>query len=486
MQKRHVMAFDLGASSGRGIAAEFDGERIQLTEVHRFPHTFENISGKAYWKFPMLMGEMERSLGKWQGEIDSLGIDTWGVDCGFLDRSGNLLDLPRSYRDVSFDERNMEEALEALGGEEQLFRETKIASLPYNTLFQLWALKKEGRILEKAHKILMMPNLLEYFFCGEKHGEYSSVSTSQIFCMKEKMWSRRLIERIGVSESVFPQVTMAGKVLGTVCRDIGERTGKKGIKVVSVPGHDTASAIAAVPAKEKNYTFLSSGTWSLMGIASDQILESPDAVAGKISNEGTWDGGYRPTVNISGLWMIQQCKRQWEKEGEKLSFGEMTGLAEKAEPFRAFLRPEDFVQDGNYPAMICGFCEKTGQKIPETKGDIIRCILESLALKYRMTYDTLKPYQRWENILYIVGGGVQNQLLNQWTANALGIPVVTGPSEATAVGNIMIQLEALGEISGRQQRQQIISRSFEARRYEPENTAEWEEAYQRFLELYKM
>lgn len=484
MRKRYVMAFDLGASSGRGIAAGFDGEKIQLTEVHRFPHTFENISGRAYWKFPMLMQEMERSLGLWQGQIDSMGIDTWGVDCGFLDRTGNLLDLPRSYRDEAFDEENMKEALQALGGEKELFRETKIASLSYNTLFQLWAIKKEGRILEQADTMLMMPNLLEYFFCGEKHGEYSSVSTSQLFQMKEKQWSRKLMRKLGISEAILPEVTLAGKVLGNIQKEIGERTGKHGLRVISVAGHDTASAIAAVPVKEKEYTFLSSGTWSLMGIASDQILESREVIEGKISNEGTWDGGYRPTVNISGLWMIQQCKRQWEKEGQNLSFGDMTNLAKEARAFQAFIRPEDFLQDGNYPVKIREFCKKSCQKVPETKGEIIRCVLESLALKYRMTYDTLKSYQRWENILYIVGGGVQNQLLNQWTANALGIPVVTGPSEATAVGNIMIQLEALGEVQGREQRQQVIDRSFDAHRYEPENRGEWEEAYQRFLSLY--
>lgn len=484
MATKNVLAFDLGASSGRGMLARFDGKKITLEEVHRFPHNFSILNEHAYWNILYLMDEMKKGMALCKEELSGVGFDTWGVDCGLLDREGNLLGFPGSYRDAALDEQNMNQALEELGGEAYAFSKTGIASLAYNTLFKLYYMKKHmPSVMESADKLLMMPNLIEYLFSGVMHTEYSIISTSQLYDMRNKAWAEELMKKLGISTGLFTQVDFAGRDLGTLRSSVAREVGQEKLHIISAPGHDTACAVAAVPAQTEEFTFLSSGTWSLMGISSKTLLEGENIIRDKISNEGTADGGYRPTVNITGLWIVQELRRNFAAQGKEYSFAQMAALAEKEKPLQSFVRPDDFMQPGDYPSKIREYCKMTGQPVPQTDGALIRCVLESLALKYRQVYDTLKPFITWEEKLYIVGGGTQNVLLNRFTANALGIPVITGASEATAVGNVMSQLRALGAYQTNADKCGILAASFGTKEYMPEGQTEWQEAYERFRAL---
>lgn len=493
----NVLAFDLGAGSGRGILAGFDGKRLTLEEVHRFSHNFSMLNGHAYWNILSLMDEMKEGMRRCGQPLSGVGFDTWGVDCGLLDAEGNLLGMPVSYRDPAFDEENMNHVLRALApdgtsaetalaaGEQYAFEKTGIASLAYNTLYKLcYMMEHMPSQMALARKMLLMPNLIEYLFSGVRHSEYSIASTSQLFDMKEKKWQKEIINKVGLNPDLFTDVDFAGRDLGTLRPEIAAETGQKDLHILSVSGHDTACAVAAVPAREEEFTFLSCGTWSLLGISSKKLLEGEQVIQSKISNEGTADGGYRPTVNIIGLWMFQELRRNLQRAGYEYSFAQLNDLASEEPPLRSFIRPDDFMQPGDYPAKIREYCKKTGQPVPETIGALVRCILESLALKYRQVYETLRPHITWEEKLYIVGGGVQNYLLRQFTANALGIPVVTGASEATAAGNVMVQLEALGEYKTRDEKCEILAASFDTMELFPEEQDAWGEAYGRFCRLY--
>lgn len=508
MATKNVLAFDLGASSGRGMLAHFDGNRITLKEVHRFEHNFSMLNGHAYWNLLFFMDAIKEGMRKCQEPLSGIGFDTWGVDFGILDRQGNLVGMPGSYRDPALDEDNMRTVLLALSdlhqgveggnstaaameqavasGERYAFAQTGIASLEYNTLYKICYMQRSmPSMLAQADKILLLPNLIEYFFSGEKHTEYSIASTTQLYNMRDKCWAEPLMQKLGICREWFTDVDLAGKDLGPLRQDVANEVGQDGLHILSAPGHDTACAVAAVPAQEDQFTFLSCGTWSLMGVSSRNMLTGPEIIRDKISNEGTWDGGYRPTVNIIGLWIQNEIRRNLAAAGKPYSFQELTTMAEQAKPLQSFIRPEDFMQSGDYPARIREYCKKTGQPVPESDGALIRCVLESLALKYRQVYLSLKPYISWEEKIYMVGGGVQNPLLRQYTANALGIPVITGTTEATAVGNIMTQLRSLGCYKTVQEKCDILAASFETREILPEHTADWREAYARFEELYE-
>lgn len=494
----NVLAFDLGAGSGRGILGRFDGEKVTLEEVYRFEHNFSMLNGHAYWNIVSLMDEMKEGMRLCREPLAGVGFDTWGVDCGILDGEGNLIGLPGSYRDPALDDANMEEILKHLAlegdtekeritaGEKYVFEQTGIASLAYNTLYKLcYMLEHMPSQMSAARTVLFMPNLIEYLFSGVKHSEYSIVSTSQLFDMRQKKWARELIENVGLNPDLFTDVDYAGRNLGSLRPDIAKEVGQDGLHIISVSGHDTACAVAAVPAQEEEFTFLSCGTWSLLGVSSKKLLEGDDVIAGKISNEGTWDGGYRPTVNIIGLWMFQELRRNFKKEGRDYKFAQLNDLAADEPSLRCFIRPDDFMQPGDYPAKIREYCKKTGQPVPENDGALVRCILESLAMKYRQVYQDLRPFITWEEKLYMVGGGVQNYLLTQFTANALGIPVVTGASEATAAGNVMEQLQALGAYKTREEKCRILAASFETKELLPQEQEAWEEGYIRFSRLYE-
>ncbi len=505
-ETKNVLAFDLGASSGRGILARFDGKKLVLEEIHRFIHNFSMLNGHAYWNILSLMDEMKAGMRKCTEEISGVGFDTWGVDCGFLSAQGDFLSMPLSYRDPGLDEINMQNALLSICGDstkiekaeditEELFdkieqgkriafEETGISSLAYNTIYKLYYMMEYmPSVLEETDKILLLPNLIEYFFSGVMHTEYSIASTTQLYNVEKKSWASGLYSRLGFLDDWFTDVELAGRDLGALRQDTAKEVKQKNLHVISSAGHDTACAAYAVPAKEEEYTFLSSGTWSLMGIASKKTLRGDEIIKKNISNEGTFDGGYRPTVNIIGLWIQNEIKRNFAAEGREYTFRELTALAEKEKPLQSFIDPDDFMQPGDYPEKIREYCRRTGQPVPKTDGALIRCILESLALKYRQVYEGFKPYITWEEKLYIVGGGTQNELLTKFTANALGIPVITGVSEATAVGNVMSQLKALGVYQTGREKSEIIANSFGTEEILPEEHALWQEAYERFAEI---
>jgi sugar (pentulose or hexulose) kinase len=482
MKNCEVLAFDIGASSGRGILAAFDGKRIELRECGRFSNSFSILGGRAYWDLLRLLDNIKQGIAGCDAPIRSVAVDTWGVDFGLLDRAGALIGMPRSYRDDAFNKENMAEAITALGGEDWLFRQTWLCNMAINPLFQLYSMKKRGEgVLESAGTFLMIPNLIEYFLTGIRHSEYSIAATSQLYDMKHKRWAEPLLEKLGVPSGLFTAVDGAGKILGRFAPDVERETGKQ-VKVISVAGHDTASAVSAIPAGGE-FMYLSSGTWSLMGFCSERLIEDKEILRRNISNEGTGDGAYRPNVNIIGLWILQECRKQWSAAGRDYTWEELNRMAEAARPLRSLIRPGDYEKIGDYPRMIREYCVKTGQPVPEETGALVRCILESLALTYRQVYDMFKPYARVRDAIHIVGGGVRNRLLNQFTANALNIPVITGPAEATAVGNVLSQLEALGELKV-SERTGIIGNSFASEVFMPRDRDRWEESYARFLSLY--
>lgn len=487
MATKNVIAFDLGASSGRGILAKFDGNKVQIEEIHRFPHNFSILNGHSYWNILLLMDEIKKGLSLCREEIAGAGFDTWGVDCGFIDKEGNLAGIPLSYRDAALDNKNMEQALKELGGKEFMAAHTGIACLAYNTIYKLYYMKKHmPSQLAQADKLLFMPNLFEYLLSGVKHAEYSIASTSQMYDMANKTWAYDILDKAGIDKNLLPDTDYAGRDLGMLRGDVASETGHKGLHIISVPGHDTACAVAAMPAKEREFTFLSSGTWSLLGISSGRMLEGDSIIHNKISNEGTWNGTYRPVVNIIGLWIIQELRRNFAAAGRNYSFAEMSRLASLAKPLRSFIRPDDFMLPGDYPLKIREYCKNTGQEVPQTDGELARCVLESLALKYRQVYEGFKPYITWEEKIYTAGGGVQNVQLCQYTANALGIPVIAGTAEATAAGNIMAQLKALGMYNTDNEKSEILAASFETKAYYPKETEAWQEAYRVFESLYQV
>lgn len=482
---KNIAAIDLGASSGRVCIAEFDGNKIRLELVRRFPHNFMTVNGRAYWDYLMLFNEIKEGLAACQ-QIDSVGIDTWGTDFALLDKQGHVLQNPRSYRDLRFSNDNVREAQAFLGGEEWLFEQTQKPSHEVNTLFKLYAMKNDGDCaLHCADKLLMLPNLFEYLLCGVKQTEFSIASTTQLFNMKTKQWAWQIIDKLGIGRELFTQtVDLAGVNLGQVTEEVGKAIGHPNLNVISVAGHDTASAATAVPSEKREYTFLSSGTWSLMGICTNEVLCTPDIAANMISNEGTHDGYYRPTISLEGLWLLQECRRNITKVfGKEYSFAELTEMAENAVSCHSFVFVDDFGKSGNYIEKIQEYCRKTNQKVPSTIGEIVRCILESLAMRYRVAYEKLRPYIHWEEVLYIIGGGTQNNLLNQLTADALGIPVICGASEASTLGNVLVQLEASGEINGRGQMNDLIKNSFETKTFLPKSKAYFDTYYPKYLEL---
>lgn len=481
---KNIAAIDLGASSGRVFVAKYDGNKIRLELARRFPHNFVTVNNRAYWDYLMLFHEIKEGLAACS-HIDSVGIDTWGADFALLDKQGHVLQNPRSYRDLRFSNDNVREAQAMLGGEKWIFENTHRPSHAVNTLYKLYAMKcDEDSALQSADKLLMLPNLFEYLLCGVKHTEYSIASTTQLFNMKNKHWAWPVIDKLGIGRELFTEsVDLAGSNLGKVTEEVGKAIGHPNLNVISIAGHDTASAAAAVPSNKHEYTFLSSGTWSLMGICTKEVLCTPEIAVNMISNEGTHDGYYRPTISLEGLWLLQECRRNISKISRDYSFAELTEMAEKTDSCHSFIWVDDFKKSGNYIEKIQEYCRKTNQKVPNTIGEIVRCILESLAMRYRVAYAKLKPYIHWEEVLYMIGGGTQNHLLNQLTADALGIPVVCGSSEASTLGNVIVQLETAGEVRGRTQINDLLGNSFETKRFFPKNKDFFNDYYQKFLEL---
>jgi rhamnulokinase len=493
MTTANFLAFDLGAESGRAVVGAFDGEKLSLTEAHRFPNGPIHVLDSLYWSPLHLFSEMKiglaRTLSQVEGGVAAFGIDTWGVDFGLLDRDDKLIGLPYHYRDSRTDGL-VEKAFDSVPRQE-IFGQTGIQFMQLNTLIQLWAMvRQKSPALEIAQTLLMMPDLFNFWFTGQKSCEYTIASTSQCYNMAANTWARPMLAKLGVPTHIFLDVIQPGTTIGALLPAIGEEVGAKDEIPVIAPGcHDTASAVAAVPvadANQANYAYISSGTWSLMGAEIPAPVINERSLAYNFTNEGGVAQTIRLLKNLSGLWLVQECRRTWANQGQSLSYDELTHLAAAAPAFVALVDPDDaaFFAPGDMPGRIGEFCVRTGQTPLDSKGGVVRCALESLALKYRWGLERLEELTgRPIEVIHIVGGGSQNRLLNQFTANATGKRVVTGPIEATAIGNILLQMLAVGRLGSLSEGRDLVRRSFPVESYEPEANGAWTEAYRRFVKL---
>lgn len=487
---KKVMAFDFGASSGRALLGSFDGQRIATSEVHRFSNDPVMLGNTFYWDFLRLFYEIKQGIGKAANsgdkEIVSMGIDTWGVDFGLLDKNGDLLQNPVHYRDTRFD--GVPQKMFEKVSRDSIYNETGIQFMNFNTIFQLYYyVLNNPDILQKTETMLLIPDLFNYFLTGNKVAEYSIASTTQLLNAKKGDWSYELIDKLGIPRKIFTEISEPGVKVGKLLPKLAEELNSTSFDIYAVAGHDTASAVAAVPAlKGENYAYLSCGTWSLLGMELDSALINKDTYSYNFTNEGGYGRKIRFLKNIIGLWLMQESRRQWEREGEKMSFADIDKLTVKAKPLARFIDPnrDEFMAPGDMPGRIASYLKRTNQPMPENKGDISRCITESLALKYREYIENLETLTgRKIDVLHIIGGGVKDKMLCQYTANATKKTVVAGPIEATALGNIAVQLIAAGEFKNIDEARASIKESFPADIYEPQNTADWDSAYEYFNKI---
>ena len=486
MTKR-VLAFDFGASSGRAIIGCFDGDKITLEEVHRFSNDPVSVGGTVYWDVLRLFYEIKQGIikAKIAGGFDSIGIDTWGVDFGLIDSEGKLMENPVHYRGART-VGLVDEAFKTMP-KEKLYGITGIQFMELNTLFQLISLKKyRPWMLERADKMLFMPDLFGYMLTGKMCAEYSIASTSQLIDLDKKTWSKEILDAFGIKESVFAPLVQPGTVLGELSKEVCEECGVDPVPVISVCGHDTQSAITSVPCEDGDFAFLSSGTWSLFGTELDKPIVNETSMNINITNEGGFDGSTGFLKNIIGLWLIQESRRQWKREGKEYSYADLEKLALAAEPFKCFIDPDapEFVPHGNIPERVREFCRKTGQYVPETVGEIMRCIYESLAMKYRLTFEKLRECtERDYPVIHVIGGGTKDGLLCQMTANSCDRTVKAGPIEATVMGNVAVQLMSDGSVKNIGQARKIVANSSELKTFEPKDTDKWAGAYEDFLKI---
>lgn len=490
MKEHTFLAFDLGATSGRAVLGTLNDQEFSIEEIHRFPNAIIELHGKYYWNIYSIYEELKKALieCKNRGIVPhSIGIDTWGVDFGYIAQDGSILGLPRAYRDP-YTEGIPQKYFEIVPREE-LYSTTGIQIMNFNSLFQLYAAKTEGNAaLKSARHILFMPDLFAYMLTGKMACEYTEASTSQMVNPKSHQFEKRLLEVADINPDILLPIVMAGTLIGTLNDSIAQETGIGKVPVYSVAGHDTASAIAATPAKEKEFAYLSSGTWSLMGIEIEQPITESYSLENNFTNEGGIDGTTCYLRNITGMWLLEQCRKEWEKAGRKYSYTDIVAMANDATPFRSIINPDDakFTNPQSMTKAIADYCKESNQPVPENDAQFIRCIFESLALCYKETLDALCKVAPHEiKQLHIIGGGSKNVLLNQFTANAIGMPVEAGPSEATAIGNCMIQARAAGLAGDRWEMRKLIRKIEPPTLYIPQDIQLWEEAYYRYKKLIK-
>ena len=490
MSRHSYLAFDLGASSGRGVLGILEKEKISLKEVNRFYNGMTTIHGEYHWDFLRLFDEIKRGITECAGlqqKPESIGLDTWGVDYALFDSQGSMLGIPYAYRDHRTDT-----AMEELFGiipKERVYELTGIQFMQFNTIFQLYAGKRDRLpVMDLATDLLFVPDIINYFLTGEMKSEFTFATTSQLFNPVSGTWEKKLFDAIGVSADIMQDIVDPGTVIGPLTADIARETQMSQISVIAPATHDTGAAIASIPAEDENFAYISSGTWSLMGIESGKPLISDKTLAYNFTNEGGVEKTYRVLKNIMGLWLIQECKRSWNNKKQEYTFPEIVKMAEKAEPFRSLVDPDNsvFLNPLDMPTALADFCKSTGQPVPQTHAEFSRCVFDSLALKYRSVVESLKTIsdKKIEKI-HIIGGGSQNELLCQFTANATGLPVVAGPAEGTAIGNIMVQAMGLGHVKSLAEIRQIIRNSLEFKSYRPQNFDAWDKAYERFRRLVK-
>jgi len=480
-----ALAVDLGASSGRVTIATFDDGKIRLQEIHRFANNPVRVNGTLYWDILSIFHEIKTGIAKAaaDGGFDTIGIDSWGVSFVLIDEYGRMIDMPVHYRDDRTDD--WLQLFDRIPKEE-LYAVTGIQNMQVNTIYQLdYLARKRPDDIERAKAFLMIPDLINYFLTGEKLNEYTNASTTQIMDAKARSWCRPLIEKIGLDPGIFGDIVMPGTVNGNLLDSIREETRSKPAPVYCIASHDTASAIAAVPATgSEDYLYLSSGTWSLIGAELDEPLMSEAAMIRNYANEGGAEGNIRFLKNIMGSFLVQESKKQWAREGKDYSFAELDALCEAASITGSYIDVDDplFMKTGDMPARIVSYLEKTGQRVPKTEGEIMRVIYESLAFKYRYVAEkTSECTGKMYKVMHIIGGGSQSGLLCRMTANATGLPVYAGPAEATTLGNAAVQWIASGELGSVAEAREAIRKAFPQNEYLPQGGMD--DSYEKFLSV---
>lgn len=485
----NTLAIDLGAESGRAILGQFDGRRLTLSEISRFPNGPVRLPDGLHWDVLRLWSDIQAGIAKTVREsgsdLASVGLDTWGVDFALLDRRGALIGNPYHYRDDRTD--GMVEAAFQRVPREEIFEQTGLQFLQLNSLFQLYAMVVQGSpALGIAETFLTIPDLFNYWLTGHKACEFTHVTTTQCYDPRQKRWAWPLLTALGIPTHIFPEIVPAGAVRGPLLPAVADETGARRLQVISPASHDTGSAVVAVPAERPGFAWISSGTWSIMGAEVPEPVINAAALRYNFTNEGGAGGAFRFSKNISALWLVQECRRWWAARGEELTYTQLTQMAADARPFVCVLDPDhnDFLKPGDMPSRIRDFAARTRQPLPETKGEIVRCALEGVALRYRYVLEKTEEIlgQRLDPI-HIVGGGTRNHLLSQFTADATGRPVLTGPVEATAMGNSLVQLLTLGRLSSLWDARAVVRASVEVSHFEPGDRSGWDAAYQQFLRL---
>ena len=483
--KKNVLAFDFGASGGRAIIGSLYDEKIGLKEVHRFSNDPVFVGNTLYWDVLRLLFEIKQGIlaAKKDGGFESIGIDTWGVDFGLLDAEGRLIENPVHYRDARTD-CMMDEVFEIVSRDE-IYSRTGIQFMQFNTLFQLYYLAKYRKdLLDRVDCLLFMPDLLGYFLTGEKSAEYTIASTSQLINAKTRNWDFELIDKLGIPRRIFPKIFKPGSIKGMLSEEICFELGVASVPVVSIGSHDTASAVMAVPTEKDDFIYISCGTWSLFGTETDIPHINEKTALYNLTNEGGYDDTYRFLKNIMGLWLIQESRRQWIREGDAVTYADLEEKALAVEGFRAFVDPDFdiFGKPGNIPKFISEYCESTNQFVPKTQGEIMRVVYESLALKFRFAFDNIKNVTgRDYKVIHIMGGGTKDNLLCKMAANACNVRVVAGPIEATAFGNVAAQLIACGDLKNLAEARKIIKQSENTITYNP--TENWDEEYNKYKKI---
>lgn len=487
MTTTNYLAVDLGAESGRTIVGRFDGDTLQLEETHRFANGPVRVLDTLHWPILSLWQEIKNGIAKsvrQSGKPASIGVDTWGVDYGLIWKDGSLAAIPTHYRDSRTD-GIMEKAF-AVVSKSEIYAETGLQFMKFNTLFQLLAAKDQAVPLRQVDKMLLMPDLFNFFLTGERTAEYTIASTTQMINARTKQWSTGLLEKLGIPTSILPEIVQTGAQLGGVLPSVGEETCAAGATVIATAGHDTAAAVVSVPAKGSNWCYISSGTWSLMGAELPGPAITDATLNANFTNEGGVDGSIRFLKNIMGLWLVQQCRRSFEKAGKQVSYATLAELAAAAPAFGPIINPDDdrFINPEDMPAEIVAFCTKTGQTPPKDEGELVRCCLESLALCYRRVCQLIVELTGQPiDVIHIVGGGSQNESLCQMTADCCRRQVVAGPIEATAMGNCLVQAIACGELGSLSEAREVVARSFATRTYEPQPDGRWDAKYEQFLSM---
>ncbi|MBM4090755.1 MAG: rhamnulokinase [Planctomycetes bacterium] len=489
---RVYLAVDLGASSGRVVAGEFSGRRLSLEEVCRFENGGISANDRLYWdllnQWEHVKNGLRAARAKYGDRIVSVGVDTWGVDFGLLGANDELLGNPVHYRDRRTD--GILERAFGVVGRDEIFAQTGLQFMQFNTLFQLYAMKlRQSPLLENAKQFLMMPDLFHWLLSGEKSNEYTDATTTQFFDPRRNDWARPLLERFGIPADLFLPVSQPGTRLGPIRPGVANELGGPAFQVVLPGTHDTASAVMAVPAvslagQKPDWCYISSGTWSLMGVEVPGPVVTDRCRELNFTNEGGVGGTIRLLKNIAGLWLVQQCRAAWKRAGRAYDWDQLTNAAKASRPLVALVDPDDarFVAPEDMPAALAGFCRETRQPVPDSDGAVIRCALESLALRYRMVLGWLEQLIHGPlNTIHIVGGGTQNRLLCQMAADACNRRIVAGPIEATAIGNVMMQAVASGDVDSIAQAREVIRGSFAMEEFLPANPRPWDDAYEKYV-----